>query len=112
MAGHERRAADRYVIGGLTVEIGGVSHETLDVSTVVVAIVREPGVDYARLPRTARFRAAKVPELNQNMSHLHFIAHRSGLIVLGYEVDRPDWEDILKANDVRADMKRLEDVFG
>ena len=112
MAGHERRAAARYVIGGLTVEIGGVSHETLDVSRVAVAIVREAGVDYARLPGTARFRAPKVPKLNQDIHHLHFIARRSGLIVLGYEIDRPDWEDILKENDVRADMKHLEDVFG
>lgn len=112
MAGHERRAAARYVIGGLTMEIGGVSHETLDISHVAVAIVREPGVDYARLPSAARFRAANVPDLNQDIRHLHFIARRSGLIVLGYEVDRPDWENVLKAHDVRADMMHLEDVFG
>ena len=116
MASHERRTASRYVIGGLTLEIGGVSHETLDVSNAAVAIIREAGVDYARLNVPARFCAAKAPLLNQEIRHLNFITRRSGLIVLGYElgdeVDRADWEAILKAHDVRADMKQLEDVFG
>jgi len=112
MAGHERRTASRYVIGGLKLEIGGVSHETLDVSNAAVAIIREADVDYARLNAPARFCAPKAPQLNQDIRQLHFITRRSGLIVLGYEVDRTDWEAILKAHDVRADMKQLEDVFG
>ena len=112
MAGHERRTASRYVIGGLTLEIGGVSHETLDVSHSAVAVIREQGVDYARLNVPARFCAEKFPDLNQEIGRLHFITRRSGLIVLGYELDRPDWETVLKAHDVRADMKQLEDVFG
>lgn len=112
MAGHERRTASRYVIGGLTLEIGGVSHETLDVSNAAVAIIREAGVDYARLNAPARFCAPKASQLNQEIRQLHFITRRAGLIVLGYEVDRADWEAILKSHDVRADMKQLEDVFG
>ena len=116
MAGHERRTASRDVIGGLTLEIGGVSHETLDVSNASVAIIREAGVDYARLNAPARFCAPNAPQLNQDIRQLHFITRRSGLIVLGYELgdemDQADWEAILKAHDVRADMKQLEDVFG
>ena len=93
-------------------DIGGVLHETLDISHVAVAIIREAGVDYARLNAPARFCSVKAPPLNQQIRRLHFITRRSGLIVLGYEVDRPDWEAILNAHDVRADMKPLEDVFG
>ena len=112
MAGHERRTASRYVIGGFKLEIGGVSHETLDVSNAAVAIIREADVDYARLNAPARFCAPKAPQLNVDIRQLHFITRRSGLIVLGYEVEQTDWEAVLKAHDVRADMKQLEDVFG
>lgn len=112
MSGRERRTAERYVIGGLLLDINGVLHETLDVSSRAVALVQERSCDYARLNVAARFVCKNMPDLNVPVTSLQFITRRASLVVLGYEVDVTGWEDVLRNHDVRADMKQLEDVFG
>jgi hypothetical protein len=112
MPGRERRQAERYVIGGLMLDLNGVLHETLDISTSAVAVVQEKGVDYSRLNVPASFICKSARVLYEPLTSLQFITRRSNIIVLGYTVAIADWEAILRAHDVRADMKQLEDVFG
>lgn len=112
MSGRERRLAERYVIGGLMVDINGVQHETLDISQSAVAVVRQTGVNYSRLDQPSRFVAKGKDPLNQPIRSMHFMMQRASIVVFSYEIDVPDWEKVLKAHDVRADMKQLEDVFG
>ena len=110
--GRERRTAERYVIGSLLMDLGGMVHETLDVSKCAVAVLRQSTCDYSKLNVPARFFSETQPELNQSIARLSYIAQRSGVIVLGYTADNPEWEHVLQTHDVRFDMKQLEDVFG
>ena len=112
MSGRERRQAERYVIGGLMLDLNGVLHETLDISPCAVAVVHEKGVDYARLNVPASFICKSARAMYEPLTSLQFIARRANVIVLGYTVSAANWEAILQAHDVRADMKQLEDVFG
>ncbi len=112
MSGRERRTASRYVVGGLLFEVGGVVHETLDVSHCAVAIEHKSAVDYSRLTGIGRFVSKSVPALNRNVTSMHYITRRAGLVILGYETGSDGWEQVLAAHDVRADMLQLEDVFG
>lgn len=117
MHGLERRATKRYVIDGLLVEIGGVVHETVDVSTRAVAVVRRAGVDYARVKAPFRFKCAAVRELNRPVDKMNRLYERAATVVLEYvileyEIDRAQWESILSRHDVRADVVPFEDVFG
>lgn len=111
MSGRERRTAARYVVGGLLFEVGGVLHETLDVSHCAVAVERRTEVDYSRLTVPGGFVSRTVPALNRNVKVMHYITRRAGIVVLGYDIGLEGWEKILEAHDVRADMKPLEDVF-
>ena len=117
MLGSERRAHKRYVIDGLFVEIGGVVHETADLSTHAVAVVRRAGVDYAQMKPPFRFKSAGARELNQPVDKMTRLYERPATVVLEYvileyEVDRATWEGILSRHDVRADIVPFEDVFG
>ena len=112
MLGRERRKNARYVIGELSFETNGVRHETVDISVSAVAIVRLSGVDYSRLGENCRFHSTKGAELNQAALNPHFVAQRASIVVIGYASASTDWEQVLRNNDVRADMKQLEDVFG
>lgn len=94
------------------VDINGVPHETLDVSHTAVAVVRQAGINYARLDQPSRFFAKGKDKLNQPIRSLHYMMQRASIVVFSYEVDVPEWESVLKEHDVRADMKQLEDVFG
>ncbi|MCE9522377.1 MAG: hypothetical protein K8S25_08100 [Alphaproteobacteria bacterium] len=111
-----RRSAKRYVIDGLMVEIGGFSHDTIDVSRLAVSIVRRADVDYSRLNARCEFKNAKASELNRPIASLEF-GHRRGVAVVlkyalaGREFQSRDWENILSRHDVRADWVALEDVF-
>jgi hypothetical protein len=113
----ERRANKRYVIDGLLMEIGGIVHETVDVSTRAVAVVRRPGVDYRQLTGPFRFKSAAADELNQRVSSMKYLYERAATVVLEYvileyRVDRDVWESVLSRHDVRADQVLFEDVFG
>jgi hypothetical protein len=112
MSGRERRQAARYVIGGMMLDLNGVLHETLDISPGAVAVVQEKGVDYSRLNVPASFICKSARALYEPLTSLQFITRRANIIVLGYSVSAANWEAILQAHDVRADMKQLEDVFG
>ena len=112
MHGRERRIDKRYVIGSLMLETGGILHETRDVSCRAVAIVARPGIDYVQCSAPARFCSERHSGLNRQITRLHFMSQRAGFVVLGYEVEMADWEARLAAHDVRAEMVRLEDVFG
>lgn len=112
MTGRERRRNERYILGDLMLDIDGVRYETLDVARDAVAIVASepPRTEWTRA--AARFISENEPALNQDIQGLSLMARRSGIIVLGYAVPRDDWESVLATHDVRADMKKLEDVFG
>ena len=117
MQGSERRAAKRYVIDGLLVEIGGAAHETIDVSSCAVAIVRRSGIDYSRVKGPFRFKSSDVEELNRPIAEMKFVYERAATvvltyIVLEYKIDRTVWDGILSRHDVRADVVPFEDVFG
>ena len=117
MNGSDRRAAKRYVIDDLLVEIGGVVHETVDISTRAVAIVRRAGVDYSRVTGPCSFKSASVSELNRPISEMKFLYQRAATVVLEYvileyKVDCDAWERVVSRHDVRADVSPLEDVFG
>lgn len=112
-----RRAAKRYVIDGLLVEIAGIDHETVDVSACAVAVVRRAGVDYANAKGPFRFKCNKVGELNHPISDMKFLSGRRATVVLeyvilAYDVDRDVWENVLSRHDVRAGVVAFEDVFG
>ena len=106
--GSERRAHKRYVIDGLTVELAGTPHDIIDISSRAMAVVRRPGTLLA--PRY-RFVCPQVAALNQPVMRMHHLLDRGHLIVLEYEVPGREWENILAAHDVRADLVQLEDVF-
>lgn len=108
----ERRAHKRYVIDGLMVELGGVLHETVDISIRAVAIVRKDGIDYAKLTPPFRFISEKAPALNIHIPNMRRLYERGRVAVIDYFIDLPEWEPTLAAHDVRADVKPLEDVFG
>jgi hypothetical protein len=117
MHGLERRATKRYVIDGLLVEIGGVVHETIDVSTRAVAVVRRAGIDYAQVRPPFRFKCAGVAELNRPVDKMNRLYERAVTVVLEYvileyEIDPREWERILSRHDVRADVVPFEDMFG
>jgi hypothetical protein len=117
MHAFERRASKRYVIDGLLMEIAGVVHETVDISTRAVAVVRRPGVDYTQAQGPFRFKCANARELNRPVSAVKYLYERAATVVLEYvileyEVDRDVWESILSRHDVRSDIVPLEDVFG
>lgn len=107
----ERRANNRYVIDGLMVELAGVVHETIDISSGAVAIVRRPGFDYAALTPPFRFLSEKCPHLNRHIPNMRRLYERSPVVVIDYFIDDIGWETTLAANDVRAGVKPLEDVF-
>jgi hypothetical protein len=108
----ERRAHQRYVVDGLMVELAGSLHETVDISIRAVAIVRKDGVDYGALVPPFRFVSAKMPALNVHIPNMRRLYERGRVAVIDYFIDHPDWEATLRAHDVRADVKPLEDVFG
>jgi hypothetical protein len=110
--GTERRAHQRYVIDGLMVELGGVLHETVDISVRAVAIVRHEGTDYGKLVPPYRFVCAKAPALDVHIPNMRRLYERGRVAVIDYFIDQADWEATLAAHDVRADVKPLEDVFG
>jgi hypothetical protein len=117
MDGLERRANKRYVIDGLLMEIGGVVHETVDVSARAVAVVRRPGIDYKQIKGACRFTSEKGRPLNQRLSSVKYLYERAATVVLEYvileyQLDMEIWESILNRHDVRADQIMLEDVFG
>lgn len=107
----ERRAIKRYVIDGLLLEIGGVDHETIDVSGRSVAVIRVAGVDYRHLQAPFRFKSRKNAAIDQSVSALRIIGERAATIVLEYRIKNREWEATLKRHDVRAG-DALEDVFG
>lgn len=108
----ERRKSARFVIGGLMYEVNGVLHETLDISVNAVAVLHLTGVNYARIDEKSKFHSTKYASLNRLAANPHLIAQRARIVVIGYTVDGAEWEQLLRENDVRADMKQLEDVFG
>jgi len=116
MNGSERRATKRYVIDGLLVEIDGVVHETVDVSTHATAVVRRAGIDYSRVKGPFRFTCESISDLNHPISEMKFLYERAATVVLEYvileyKVDRDAWESVLSRHDVRADVVPFEDVF-
>jgi hypothetical protein len=110
--GRERRAHARYVVDGLMVDIGGVLHETANLSARAVAVVRRAGIDYAKPKPPFRFVCEKAPALNAAIGNMARLHDRGPVVVMDYLTVRPDWEALLAAHDVRADMAPLEDVFG
>jgi hypothetical protein len=111
MHGSERRSHKRYVVDGLMVDIDGVPHETVDVSVRAVAVVRRAGVDYGKIKGPCRFVSAKAGPLNSPILSLHRLYERGPVVVLDYFLGRQDWEAVLTANDVRADLAPLQNVF-
>jgi len=109
--GADRRATERYVIDGLLLEIGGVDHETIDVSARSVAVVRVAGVDYRDLRAPFRFKSRKSAAIDHSISGLRIIGERAATIVFEYRIKNDDWEATLQRHDVRAGAG-LEDVFG
>lgn len=107
----DRRAIRRYVIDGLLVEIGGVDHETVDVSARSVAVIRVPGVDYGDLKAPFRFKSRKSAVIDHSVSDLRIIGERAAAIVFEYRIKDREWEATLQRHDVRAGAA-LEDVFG
>ena len=107
--GSERRAHRRYVIDGMMVELAGTAHETIDISSYAMAVVRRPGT---LLAPGYRFVNPAVPALTQPILRIRHLMDRGHLIILQYEVADPNWEKVLAAHDVRADLVQLEDVFG
>ena len=111
MSMSDRRSHKRYVIDDLKVEVGGVAHETVDVSIRAVAVVRRPGVDYAKIQPPYRFASAKSAPLSRPILHLSRLYERGPVVVLDYYMGVDDWEAVLAAHDVRADVEPLQDVF-
>jgi len=107
----DRRSHKRYVIDGLMVEVGGVVHETVDISIRAVAVVRRPGVDYGKIQPPYRFVNEKAPQLDRPILHLNRLYERGPVVVLDYYMGVDEWESVLAAHDVRADVKPLQDVF-
>jgi hypothetical protein len=117
MSGSDKRSARRYVIDDLRVEIDGVVHEVVDVSTRAVAVVGRAGLDYSMVKQPCRFLSASTSELARPISEMKFVTQRGVTVVLDYVIleyrlDVKAWEDVLRRNDVRADVVPLEDVFG
>jgi hypothetical protein len=110
--GAERRTAQRYVLGDLGLEINGVWHDTVDISLRSVAVVAQPGVDYASARVQARFVSGGIPELNREVLTLHVTGLRRSRVVLDYTVADRDWETLLQRYDVASDTPPLQDVFG
>ena len=108
----ERRSGKRYVIDGLLLEIGGVDHETVDISAHAVAVIRRPGIDYTSVKPPFRFKSGRLPQINHCIGGLRVARERAATIVLEYSQECAEWENTLKRHDVRADVKPLEDVFG
>ena len=112
MSRSERRSGKRYVIDGLLLEIGGVDHETVDISARSVAVIRKPGIDYASAKPPFRFKADRLGEINHCVSGLKVACERVATIVLEYRSECTAWESTLERYDVHAAVKPLEDVFG
>lgn len=112
MSRSERRSGKRYVIDGLLLEIGGVDHETVDISARSVAVIRKPGIDYTSVKPPFRFKTGRVAEINHCVSGLKVVRERAATIVFEYRPECTEWEDTLKRHDVRAGVRPLEDVFG
>lgn len=108
----ERRAQKRYVVDGLMIELAGVVHETVDVSTNAVGVVRRSGVDYGALKPPFRFLSEKAEGPSRHIPNMRRLYERGPVVVLDYYIDDAAWEATLEAHDVRADVKPLEDVFG
>ncbi len=111
MAMSDRRSHKRYVIDGLMIEVGGVVHETVDISIRAVAVVRKPNVDYGKIQSPYRFVSAKSAQLARPILHLHRLYERGPIVVLDYYMGVDGWEAVLAAHDVRADVEPLQDVF-
>jgi hypothetical protein len=107
----ERRSARRYVIDGLMVTIGGVRHETIDVSASSVAVVRKPGVDYRTVRPPFRFILANA-RIDQAVASITLIYERGVKVVLKYDPPCAEWDDVLARHHVLADVVTLEDIFG
>jgi hypothetical protein len=107
----ERRAHKRYVIDGLMIELGGVVHETVDISVRAVAVMRKAGMDYGSLKGQARFGSPKSSALDCPIASFRTLFERRAVIVIDYIVEHADWETVLAAHDVRADIPKLENVF-
>ena len=107
----DRRATRRYVIDGLLLEIGGVDHETIDVSAHSVAVIRVAGVDYRQLKAPFRFKSRKSAVIDHSVSGLRIVGERAAAIVFEYQIKNRAWEATLRRHDVRAGAA-LEDVFG
>jgi hypothetical protein len=107
----DRRAHKRYVVDDLKVEVGGVVHETVDISIRAVAVVRRPGVDYEKIQAPYRFASDKAAPLSRPILHLHRLYERGLIVVLDYYMGVDEWEALLTAHDVRADVEPLQDVF-
>jgi hypothetical protein len=112
MGGAERRTAPRYVLGDLGLEINGVWHDTVDISSRSVAVVAQAGVDYAAARMQARFVSGGVAELNREVLTLHVTGMRRSRVILDYTVDHGNWESLLNKHDVANDTPLLTDVFG
>ena len=104
----ERREHKRYVIDGIAIELAGTPHDIVDVSARTMAVIRRPGT---LLAPKYRFVHPNVAALNQPILRLRHLMDRAHLVILQYEVALRDWETVLAAHDVRADMVQLEDVF-
>jgi len=107
----DRRARLRYVVENLLLEIGGVEHETIDVSLHGVAAIRQAGIDYKTLKQPFRFKT-RDGRIDHPISSLKILHERGATIVFEYSQSCPGWDDVLRCNDVRADVKTLEDMFG
>jgi hypothetical protein len=112
MVGADRRSAQRFVLGDLGLEINGVWHDTVDISKRSVAIVAQPGVDYAASRVQARFVSGGVPELNREVLTLHVTGMRRSRVILDYTVGDRNWESVLSEHDVANKPPLLVDVFG
>lgn len=117
MSGRERRTARRYVIDGLFVDLGGVLHETVDISVCAVALVRRSGIHYSAANRTSWFLSTNVTALTRSVSEMEIVIERKEIVVFDYfiresEFDPKAWEELLRRHDVRADSVPLEQIFG
>ena len=112
MSSANRRTAQRYVLGDLLLEVNGVVHETVDISARSVAVIAQPGIDYAMRRSHARFISAKLAKLNREVRWLAVTGLRESLAIFDYAVDDPDWEALLRQHDAANDVVILEDIFG
>lgn len=111
MPGADRRTAQRYVLGDLGLEINGIWHDSIDISLRSVAVVAQPGVDYAAARVQARF-VSGIPELNREVLTLHVTGMRRSRVILDYTVADGNWESLLRQHDVANALPLLVDVFG